>query len=72
MTPQTVTILNVAGAGILAWIAHSIMVKVQISNANKAAIALIALPTIEQEYDAMDKLYNAPGKPFQTSGAARF
>jgi hypothetical protein len=72
MTPQTATILNFAGAGVLAWIAHSIYVKVQVSNANKADLALHALPTIEQEYAAMNDKYNAPGKPFQTSGAARF
>jgi hypothetical protein len=70
MTPQTATILNFAGAGVIAWIAHSIYVTVQVSNANKTDLAAHAMPTIEQEYAAMD--FDRAGKAFQTSGAARF
>ena len=70
MTPQTVMILNVAGAGILVWIANNIAAKIKVTNDHKAAIALIALPTLEQEYARLG--YDRAGGPWQTSGSARF
>ena len=72
--------LNLAGAGILAFIAYSLMANKKakeqfIQGKNENTKWLADHPEFEhpEDFDSdTNRIFNVPGRPFQTSGSSRF